>query len=109
VLAAYREMKATFQPGRLNAIVLLSDGSNKNAGGADRLADLVTQLRKLRDPRRPIMITAVAYGPKPDAKALRQIAQATGGRFFVSPTPQQMGTAFLDALIGQAACPGPIC
>jgi hypothetical protein len=102
VLAAVRHVRAGYDPSRTNAVVLLSDGANEDDQGIG-LAHLLDRLRAERDPRRPVPVIAVAYGPDSDAAALRAVSDVTGGATYVAADPRHIQKVFLD-VIGQRLC-----
>jgi len=93
-LAAYAEAQRTWEPGRLNLVVLLTDGRNEDARGLTR-PQLITRLRQLADPRRPVQVVTVAYGADADVGVLREISAVTGGRAFVSRNPADIDRVLL--------------
>jgi Ca-activated chloride channel homolog len=101
-LAAVRAVRQGWVPGRVNAVVLLSDGENTDRTGLT-LDQLVAALQSENDPARPVPVITIAYGPESDAQSLAQISAATGGAAYTSRDPQQIQQVFLDA-VGQRAC-----
>lgn len=104
VLAAYREMKANALPGRINAIILLSDGKEDGSS----LTSLDALIRELRgstegnDPA-PVRIFPIVYGPAladdPAATdALQKIAEATGGQVFDASNARRINLTFAQAV-----------
>jgi Ca-activated chloride channel family protein len=77
-LAAVRALR---DPGRINAVVVLSDGAGASTGYDALLRDIrsrpVTEGTSVR-------IFSVAYGDDADAAALKRIAAASGGAFYPS-------------------------
>jgi hypothetical protein len=105
VLAATREVRAGYEPGRSNAVVLITDGRNEVDGGID-LPTAVQTLRAEADPTRPVALIAIGIGPDSDQEALRRLAEATGGRAYAAQNPQDIRTVFLDALSQRVCRPG---
>jgi hypothetical protein len=105
VIAATREVRAGYEPGRSNAVVLITDGRNEVDGGID-LPTAVQTLRAENDPTRPVALIAIGIGPDSDQDALRQLAEATGGRAYAAQNPQDIRTVFLDALSQRVCRPG---
>jgi Bacterial extracellular solute-binding protein/von Willebrand factor type A domain len=97
-LAAYRAAVADFQPGRLNSVVLLTDGRNDDPGG-HTLNGLLAALNRVEDPRRPVQVITVGMGPDVDPAALRRIAEATGGASYVARDPSAVAQILDDALL----------
>ena len=109
-LAAVRQARASWQAGRVNLVVLLSDGRNDDARGI-ALPALLRTLAAEQDPARPTPVVSIAYGPDGDASALAAISRATGGASYVAKDPASIRSVFLDA-VGQRSCrpdcePGP--
>jgi hypothetical protein len=101
-LAATRQVRAGWQPGRVNSVVLLTDGKNEDDHGIG-LAELLRQLRAENDPRRPVPLITIAYGAQSPVGALRAMSEATGGATYAAEDPRQVQKVFLEA-IQQRAC-----
>jgi Mg-chelatase subunit ChlD len=101
-LAAVRLMRATWDPHRVNTVLLLTDGRNDDQGSisADQL---VATLRAEADPARPVVVVSIAFGPDSDIDILSRISAATGGTTYQSIDPRQIGEIFLDS-VGQRLC-----
>ncbi|MEV6871957.1 substrate-binding domain-containing protein [Amycolatopsis sp. NPDC051128] len=97
VLDAYRTARREWEPGRLNLVIVMTDGRNEDPHGVSR-ADLLAELAKLRDPRRPIPLIGVGVGPDADKAELDQLTAATGGQAFVAPDPAKITDVFFGAL-----------
>ncbi|WIY07634.1 VWA domain-containing protein [Amycolatopsis mongoliensis] len=97
VLDTYRTARREWEPGRLNLVIVLTDGRNEDPHGISR-ADLLTELAKLQDPRRPIPLIGVGIGPDADKPELDQLTAATGGQAFVAPDPAKITDVFFGAL-----------
>ena len=97
ILAAYREMQDDWDPGRLNTVVIMTDGNNDDDDGVS-LPALLTRLGQLKDPTRPVDIVAICIGPDVTQGPLQQITGATGGGVFTAPDPADIGAIFLKAL-----------
>ena len=101
-LAATRAVRSGWQPGRVNSVLLLTDGMNEDAQGIG-LAELRRRLRAENDPRRPVPLITIAYGAQGPVAALRAMSHATGGASYVARDPRQVQQVFLEA-IQQRAC-----
>jgi hypothetical protein len=97
ILALFEQARRSWAPGRLNVVVVITDGRNDDPGGI-RASDLLTRLRAEADPRRPVTLVGVAIGPDGDTAELGQIARATGGRSFVVTDPSRIDTVLTVAL-----------
>ncbi|GHA66696.1 hypothetical protein GCM10010372_77930 [Streptomyces tauricus] len=97
-LAAYKAAAESYTKGKFNALVLLTDGVNQDPGSISRTR-LVSELRKLADPERPVPVIAIAVGPEADKKELNEIAEATGGSGHLVTDPSQIHSVILKAVV----------
>jgi Ca-activated chloride channel homolog len=104
VLAAYRTQRAGYDAGRVNSVVVLTDGRNEDPNGVND-ATLLRTLRAETDPAHPVPIILVGMGPDVDFNALQQIAAATGGKAYLAKNPADIQGVFLDALIQRRCRP----
>ncbi|WP_158893175.1 substrate-binding and VWA domain-containing protein [Amycolatopsis anabasis] len=99
VQAANEAMRKHLDPGRINAIVLLSDGEDEYVGdniGLDRLlADLTSG-----GADQQIRVFPIAYGDeaRPAVDQLRRIAAATRAKLYHSTDPRSISKVFSDVL-----------
>jgi hypothetical protein len=110
VLAGYQALRRGWNPGRINALVVLTDGQNEDPDGITR-ATLLSRLRALADPKKPLPIVFIGLGPGVNQQELAQIARVTGGQAFVTPDPRRIRDVFLAALAAMTCtppnCPAP--
>ena len=102
VLAAVRRVRSTYDPDRVNSVVVITDGADSDHHSIGRKR-LLAQLRKENDPQRPVAVFAIAYGPAGDLGTLTKISEATGGRAYAAPDPRMISRVMADA-IGRRAC-----
>lgn len=107
VLAAYRTARSEWQAGRLNLVIVLTDGRNEDPHGITR-EQLLAELAKLQDPKRPLPIIGIGLGTDVDPGELRAITAATGGHTFVAPDATRISDVFYGALAG-LSCATPSC
>ncbi|MGQ0840667.1 substrate-binding and VWA domain-containing protein [Actinokineospora sp.] len=107
VLAAYQSARQNWEPGRINLVVVLTDGKNEDRNGITR-DQLLAELAKLQDPRRPLVIVGIGIGPDIDVAELDAIAKASGGQAFTTPDPTKIGDIFYAAL-SRLLCQPPSC
>jgi Bacterial extracellular solute-binding protein/von Willebrand factor type A domain len=107
VLAAYQDSSKHWEPGRINAVVVMTDGKDDNASELTR-EQLLAELGQLQNPRRPLKIIGIGIGPDVDPAELTAIAEATGGRAFIAPDPTTIGDVFIQAL-SLMLCQPPAC
>ncbi|MCA2212027.1 substrate-binding domain-containing protein [Jidongwangia harbinensis] len=106
-LAAYRDATRNWTPGRINMVLILTDGKDDNASGITR-AELLRELRGLVDRKRPVPILFIGVGPEIDPAELREIATATGGRVALTERPSGIRQIFFTAL-AEFSCLPPKC
>jgi hypothetical protein len=97
VLAAYKAEQAGWDPGKVNSVVLMTDGQNDNPGGLT-LDQLTTELKKIADPKRPVEVIAIGIGTDVSKPELTTMTQVTGGGVFIVSDPAKIGEVFLQAL-----------
>jgi len=102
--AACQEVRANFQPGAANVVVLLTDGADDNniAGGLS-LEKLLSNLRGASaDAAKRVPVVTVGLGIKADSNILRQISAATKTSTYSSPTSFDISQVVLTALFSRA-------
>jgi hypothetical protein len=104
-LAAVRAVRSGWDPNRVNSVLILSDGRNDDDGMS--LGELLRRLTDEQDPARPVPVTAIAFGPGGDIRALRRISEVTGGSAYEATDPATIARIFLDS-VGQRLC-RPFC
>ncbi|SEF32487.1 Mg-chelatase subunit ChlD [Amycolatopsis pretoriensis] len=97
VLDTYRTARREWEPGRLNLVIVLTDGRNEDAHSISR-AEVLAELTKLQDPHRPIPLIGVGIGPDADKAELDELTAATGGQAFLAPDPAKITDVFFGAL-----------
>lgn len=100
-LAAVRAAQASWVEGRVNAVVILSDGADSE--NVLSLDQTVATLRAEARPDRPVPVITIAFGPDADRAAMSALSAATGGAAYRATSPDQIHQVFLDA-VGQRAC-----
>jgi Ca-activated chloride channel family protein len=97
ILAAYKEMTATYQANYTNAVIMLTAGVD-NAPGDISAATLARKLHALFNPNRPVELIILMLGTKGNLPALQQIATAADGAAYQVTDPTQVGKVFFEAL-----------
>ncbi len=100
VLAGYRTLQRDFDPAAVTTLIVMTDGKNDEATGLN-LPQLKKQLRRIKDPAKPIDFAGIGFGGA-DIAALDQISQITGGRVARVKDPVQL-LGILISLIGETA------
>ncbi|HEV8175106.1 MAG TPA: VWA domain-containing protein [Actinoplanes sp.] len=97
-LAAYKTVQDSWEPGRVNSVILFTDGKNENKDGISR-EYLLSQLKKLQDPKRPVRMVIIGIGNEVDRNELEAITNATSaGGVFIAPDPAKIADIFLQAI-----------
>ncbi|HEV2783754.1 MAG TPA: substrate-binding and VWA domain-containing protein [Actinophytocola sp.] len=107
VLAAYQDARQNWEAGRINTVIVLTDGKDDNASDIG-LDQLLAELGRLQDGRRPLKIIGIGIGPDVDPAELKTIAEATGGEAFTTPDPTKIPDVFYAAL-SKMLCQPPQC
>ncbi len=97
LLAAYKVVQEDWEPGKVNSIVLFTDGKNEDDNGITQ-KQLLDQLKKLRDPEQPVQVIIIGIGNDVSRAELEQITNVTGGKPFVTVDPTKIGEIFLQAI-----------
>lgn len=97
VLAAYRKVQDGWEPGRVNSVVLFTDGKNEDADGISQ-RELLAELTRLSDPERPVQVVFIGIGGDVSRTELEAITKVTGGGVFVTEDPNGIGDILLQAI-----------
>jgi Ca-activated chloride channel family protein len=99
ILAAYKNVQTDWQSGRVNSIVLLTDGiGNDDPDGGVTHPQLINELKKIEDDKRPVQLIIIGLGDEVNRGPLDQITKVTGGQVFVANDPRAIGDIFLKAI-----------
>ncbi len=97
LLAAYKDVRQNWEPGKINSIVLFTDGKNEDADGVSQ-KELLAELKRLRDPDQPIQVIIIGIGDEVSKAELDTIAGGAGGNAFIAEDPTKIGDIFLRAI-----------
>ncbi|MFI5891184.1 VWA domain-containing protein [Actinoplanes sp. NPDC051513] len=98
LLAAYQNVQNSWQPGKINSVILFTDGVNENPDGISQQT-LVAKLKALNDPKRPVRVVIVGIGTGVNRQELETIVKPTAaGGVFIAPDPAKIGDIFLEAI-----------
>ena len=101
-LAAYKDVLSSWEAGKVNSVLLFTDGQNKDPNGISR-ASLISQLKKLNDPKRPVRLIVIGIGNEVDRNELEDITKATpAGGVFIAPDPAKISDIFLEAIASRS-------
>ncbi len=90
-------MAAGYDPNRINAVVLLSDGHNDTDQAGTR-AELLARLAAVHRST-PILVFTLGYGHAADARSLTAIAAATGAHYYDAADPTTVDQVLAQDLI----------
>ncbi|MCK9895657.1 substrate-binding and VWA domain-containing protein [Frankia sp. AgB32] len=110
-VAAVRDRIDHYTAGRLNAVIMFTDGSVDDTGSTGgssstrsaaangpTLDQAVAALRSEADPKRPVQMIIVACDPSADMAGLTRLAAATGGHAYLDPDVNGLFDVYADAL-----------
>ena len=92
---SYQDMKKSYDPARINAVLLLTDGRNDD----ERNTDLNATLSALRAGSEglsssPVRVFTIAYGQDADKNVLKRMADATNAAAYDASDPQTITNVF---------------
>lgn len=96
-LAAYKTVQDQWEAGRVNSVVLMTDGKNEDDNGISQQA-LLKELERIKDPERPVQMVIIGIGTGVSRAELTAITKVTGGGVFVTEDPAKIGDIFLQAI-----------
>lgn len=96
---AYDYMTKRAEPGRINAIVVLTDGAD--SGSSTSLDSLLIKLNSNTGEvknQSPVRIFPIAYGADANFEILQKIAKASGGQAFDARDPSKINRVFSQVI-----------
>ncbi len=96
-LAGYKAVQQGWDPGRVNSVVIFTDGQNDNPGGIT-LDKLTEQLKAVADPAKPVQVIIIGIGDAVSKGELDQIVAPVGGADFVVADATKITDVFLQAI-----------
>lgn len=98
-LATYEQLDASYDPARINAMVLLTDGRNDDGDQSDdgaQLDRLIQALTRASEgaTSKPVRVFPIAYGGDADLATLRRIAEASNGAVYDASDPRSIAKVF---------------
>jgi Ca-activated chloride channel family protein len=97
--ASYDTLRDSFDPARINAVVLLTDGQNDDRRNND-LNGLLTDLRAGSEGQStaPVRLFTIGYGKDADLATLKQMADATNGASYDARDPRTIESVFTNVV-----------
>jgi hypothetical protein len=97
-----KRVRETYDPEKVNSVLLITDGRNEDDNGIT-LDALLAELEKMDDPAKPVPVIMIGFGPDTDLEAMQKIAKATKGAAYSASKPEDLSTVLVDAL-SQRSC-----
>ena len=100
ILAAYTSAVASYQPDVSNQVLLFTDGRNEDDPGSITAAELSTRLAAAQRKDRPVQLSVVAFGDRPEVSQLNTALEPVDG--YVDPIrdPSEVSAAFVHVVAG---------
>ncbi len=101
--SSMQTMVESYDPTRINAVVLLTDGKNEDGTTSDdarQLADLLKYMQEQTqgENAKPVRLFTIGYGADADAKVLTQMAEAANGNFYAAKDPKTINKVFTQVI-----------
>ncbi|GAA3201639.1 substrate-binding domain-containing protein [Nonomuraea roseoviolacea] len=106
--AAYTEMTKSYQEDKINTVLVLTDGAgNDDPDGGVGNAEILSFLKKTYNPKRPVSILLIAFGPDAPKgkKQMDALAKATGGEAYIAENILQVRDFFLQGMERRLCAP----
>jgi Ca-activated chloride channel family protein len=102
-LDAFERARAGYDPQRINAVVLLSDGENADGRDEDderQLDELIDALRSESEGQaaRPVRVFTLAYGDRADHDVLEGIAEASAAAAYDASDPSAIDQVLAEVI-----------
>ena len=93
--ASYDHVRQSYDPARINAVVLLTDGKNEDERNND-IDGLLNALRSGAEglSSTPVRVFTIAFGAQSDLGSLKRIAEATNAAAYDAKDPQTIHNVF---------------
>ncbi|QYC44356.1 hypothetical protein Nocox_33945 [Nonomuraea coxensis DSM 45129] len=101
VKAAYAQLSKTYKEDKINTLLILTDGAgNDDPDGGLSNAGLLDYLKETYNPKRPISILLIAFGPEAEKgkQQMDAVARATGGEAYIAKDVLQVRDFFLQGM-----------
>ena len=99
-LAAYKYAQEKWDPAWFNSVVIMTDGASDDSSSLS-LESLVSQLKTIRDPAKPVKVIIIGISQDADTGELEQIAAATGGQNYLVNNPNEILGVLAQALLNR--------
>ena len=101
--ASFDQALAAYDPARINAVVLLTDGMNDDGNPGDdrsQLEETVSRMSRAAQGENatPVRMFTIGYGRDADMVVLRQLAEATNAAAYDASDPRTIETVFANVI-----------
>lgn len=106
--AAYAQMTKEYADDKINTVLILTDGAgNDDPEGGISNAEILNYLKKTYNPKRPVSILLIAFGPDaPKGRAeMDTLAKATGGEAYIAKNILQVRDFFAQGMARRLCAP----
>ncbi|GIE96849.1 substrate-binding domain-containing protein [Paractinoplanes rishiriensis] len=103
ILDAQAAMRPRVKPQTITLVIVLSDGTDGESKYAMPKKTFLDRLKKQQDPKRPVPIIAVGFGPDADMTTLTDMAKATDGKAIAAKDPADLASAMAKAFLAAHA------
>jgi Ca-activated chloride channel homolog len=100
LLAAYKSAQAGYRDGIPDHVVLFTDGKNEDDPGSITATELSAKLSAAANPKRPVHVTVISFGPKSNAEAVAKALEPVGGYVDPLTAADEVGAAFIHSAAG---------
>jgi Ca-activated chloride channel family protein len=98
VLDAYKYAQANWKDGKVNSVILFTDGQNDNEDGINQ-EQLLAELKKVQDPKHFVRLVLIGIGTDVDKGELDAIQKTVkGSGVFLAADPTKITDIFLQAI-----------
>ena len=94
-LAAYKAAVEAYRPGEPNQVLIFTDGRNEDDADTITAAELSAGLKAAADPDRPVQLTVVAYGSRPEIPVLEKAIEPVDGYLTKVTTAAEVAASFV--------------
>ena len=100
ILAAYVAAREGYRDGVANQVVVFTDGHNQDDPGSISAEQLSEQLIAAADPQRPVQLTVITFGSKPEAQVLEGALEPVEGYVDPLTTADEVRSVFIHVAAG---------
>jgi len=100
ILAGYVAAREGYRDGVANQVVVFTDGHDQDDPGSISAEQLSRQLVAAADPQRPVQLTVITFGSKPEAQILEGVLEPVEGYVDPLTTAAEVRAVFIHVAAG---------